>query len=102
MIIQGDTSEYDIDGIDEVELQHLGTQLINYVTTYRKLIRIDQPEVERKLNILYDIGIKIINHQYHMLFNDPSIVIPNVKQMTLSEYQSELYEAYICGTALPG
>jgi hypothetical protein len=55
MIIHGDTSEYDIEGIEEVELQHFGSQLVNYVKTYRKLIRVDQPDVERKLDILYDI-----------------------------------------------
>ena len=94
MVIQGDNSEYDIEGLEEVELQHLGNQLIHYVKTYRKLIRIDSPEVERKLEILNDIGLKIIHRQYHLLFNDPSIVIPNTNNMTLGEYQRDLFEAY--------
>lgn len=93
MIIHGDTSEYDIEGIEEVELQHFGSQLVNYVKTYRKLIRVDQPDVERKLDILYDIGMKIINKQYHLLFNDPSIVIPNTNMISLGEYQRDLYES---------
>jgi len=93
MILHGDNSEYDVEGIEEVELQHVGSQLVNYVITYRKLIRISDPTVERKLDILYDIGTKIINKQYHLLFNDPTIVIPNFQQTTLAEFQNELFEA---------
>ena len=93
MILHGDNSEYDVEGIEEVELQHVGSQLVNYVKTYRMLIRIADEETNRKLEILYDIGMKILNKQYDLLFNDPSIIIPNFNQTTLSEFQSELFEA---------
>lgn len=96
MIIQGDNREQEIKGLDEVELQHLGKQLLNYVTTYRKMIRITTPDVEHKLNILFDIGTKIVNQQYELLFNDPSVVIPNVKCIPLSSYQTQLGEQYNC------
>jgi len=96
MIIYGHNQDQDVEGIEEVEFQHLGHQLVNFVTTYRTLIRIDpsDPDVEPMLNSLYDIGMKIINKQYHLLFNDPSIVIPNFQQTTLAEYQSELFSEY--------
>lgn len=93
MILYGNESEYKIEGLEEVELQHLGSQLVNYVTTYRKLIHIVDEDVERKLDILYDIGMKIVTRQYHLLFNDPSVVIPNFKQTTLKEFQDELFQS---------
>lgn len=92
MQLYGD-DQHDVKGMDEVELQHLGHQLVDYVTTYRRMIRIVSPDVEHKLNVLYDIGIKIVNQQYHLLFNDPTIVITNRGNVTLAEYQRALGES---------
>ena len=92
MQLYGD-DQHDVKGLDEVELQHLGHQLVNYVTTYRRMVRISSPDVEHKLNLLYDIGTKIVHQQYHLLFNDPSIIIPNQGNVTLAEYQLALGES---------
>ena len=51
MQLYGD-DQHDVKGMDEVELQHLGHQLVDYVTTYRRMIRIVSPDVEHKLNVL--------------------------------------------------
>lgn len=92
MQLYGD-DQHEVKGMDEVELQHLGHQLVDYVTTYRRMVRIVSPDVEHKLNVLYEIGTHVINRQYHLLFNDPSIVIPNKSSVTLSEYQRALGES---------
>ena len=85
-------NEMDIEGINEVELQHIGSQLINYVNAYKTLIRIDDEETIKRLNMLDDIGHKIINRQYQLLFNDPNVVIPNYSNQTLYDYQLQLLE----------
>lgn len=85
-------NEMEIEGINEVELQHIGSQLINYVNAYKTLIRIDDEETIERLNILNDIGHKIINRQYQLLFNDPNVVIPNYDNQTLYDYQLQLLE----------
>ena len=84
--------EMEIEGINEVELQHIGSQLINYVNAYKTLIRIDDEETIKRLNMLNDIGYKIINRQYQLLFNDPNVVIPNYDNQTLYDYQLQLLE----------
>lgn len=94
MLIQGNNGEQEIKGLEEVELQYLGKQLLDYVVTYRKMIRIATPDVEHKLNVLFDIGTKIVNRQYEMLFNDPTIVIPNFQNVPLSSYQTQLGEQH--------
>ena len=85
-------NEMDIKGINEVELQHIGSQLINYVNAYKTLIRIDDEETMKRLDMLNDIGHKIINRQYQLLFNDPNVVIPNYNNQTLYDYQLQLLE----------
>ena len=85
-------NEMDIEGINEVELQHIGSQLINYVNAYKTLIRIDDEETMKRLDMLNDIGHKIINRQYQLLFNDPNVVIPNYNNQTLYDYQLQLLE----------
>jgi hypothetical protein len=92
MILYED-NQRDVEGLDEVELQHLGHQLVDFVTTYRKSIYITDQKVEQRLEILYDVGNKIIQRQYHLLFNDPNVVIPNISNQTLSDYQRMLAEA---------
>ena len=94
MIMYSNNNEMFIKKIDEVELQNMGYNLINYVNSYKSLIRIDDEKTMRRLNILYDIGMKIINKQYHLLFNDPSVVELNKIGKTLTEYQCELLEQY--------
>ena len=84
--------EMDIEGINEVELQHIGSQLIHYVNAYKTLIRIDDEDTIKRLNMLNDIGHKIINRQYQLLFNDPNVVIPNYDNQTLYDYQLQLLE----------
>ena len=84
--------EMEIEGINEVELQHIGSQLINYVNAYKTLIRIDDEETMKRLDMLNDIGHKIINRQYQLLFNDPNVVIPNYDNQTLYDYQLQLLE----------
>jgi len=84
--------EMEIEGINEVELQHIGSQLINYVNAYKTLIRIDNEETIKRLDMLNDIGYKIINRQYQLLFNDPNVVIPNYDNQTLYDYQLQLLE----------
>jgi methyl coenzyme M reductase subunit C-like uncharacterized protein (methanogenesis marker protein 7) len=84
--------EMEIEGINEVELQHIGSQLINYVNAYKTLIRIDDEETIKRLDMLNDIGYKIINRQYQLLFNDPNVVIPNYDNQTLYDYQLQLLE----------
>ena len=84
--------EMDIEGINEVELQHVGSQLINYVNAYKTLIRIDDEDTIKRLDMLNDIGHKIINRQYQLLFNDPNVVIPNYDNQTLYDYQLQLLE----------
>ena len=85
-------NEMEIEGINEVELQHIGSQLINYVNAYKTLIRIDDEETIKRLDMLNDIGYKIINRQYQLLFNDPNVVIPNYDNQTLYDYQLQLLE----------
>jgi hypothetical protein len=46
----------------------------------------------KRLNMLNDIGNKIINRQYQLLFNDPNVVIPNYYNQTLYDYQLQLLE----------
>jgi hypothetical protein len=84
--------EMEIEGINEVELQHIGSQLINYVNAYKTLIRIDDEDTIKRLDMLNDIGYKIINRQYQLLFNDPNVVIPNYDNQTLYDYQLQLLE----------
>ena len=84
--------EMNIEGINEVELQHIGSQLIHYVKAYKTLIRIDDEDTLKRLNMLNDIGYKIINRQYQLLFNDPNVVIPNYDNQTLYDYQLQLLE----------
>lgn len=84
--------EMEIEGINEVELQHIGSQLINYVNAYKTLIRIDDEDIIKRLDMLNDIGYKIINRQYQLLFNDPNVVIPNYDNQTLYDYQLQLLE----------
>ena len=97
MVLEQDNSERNIPGIQEVELQHLGAQLLEYVMTYRMLIHIKTVDVEQKLDMLYDIGMKIRTRRYDLLFNDPSIVLPNTQNMSLEEYQRSLGESMIGG-----
>jgi hypothetical protein len=80
-------------GLDEAELQHLGKQLVEFVTNYRRLIRITTPDVENKLNTLYEIGMCIMRKQYDQLFNDPSVVINRHDGLTFQQYQLKLYES---------
>lgn len=94
MIIYSNDNEMYIKKINEVELQNLGSNLVNYVKSYKSLIRIDDESVEKRLDILYDIGMKIINKEYHMLFHDPTVVELNEIGKTLAEYQYELLEQY--------
>jgi len=94
MILYSNNEDQEIEGIEELELQHFGHQLVGFVNTYRRLIKIDDSDVNRNLDILLDIGTKIVNREYDKLFNDPSIVIPNYTQMTLQEFQKDLFSNF--------
>ena len=53
---------------------------------------IDDEDIIKRLDMLNDIGYKIINRQYQLLFNDPNVVIPNYDNQTLYDYQLQLLE----------
>jgi len=79
--------------LDEVELQHLGHQLVGVVSFYKQFIPITDDETLKRLNILEYIGKAIITRNYHLLINDPK-VIKRISELTVNEYQQNLYESY--------
>ena len=83
----------DKNDLDEVELQHLGHQLVGVVSFYKQFIPITNEDTLKRLNILEYIGKAIITRNYHLLINDTN-VIKRISELTVKEYQQNLYESY--------
>jgi len=78
--------------LDEVELQHMGHQLVSLVNYYRMFIPVDDVDVDKRLNVLKYIGECIIHKEYYKLVNDPKCVIGNDNDISLEEYRRSMYE----------
>ena len=93
MLLQYEPMENDR-SLDEVELQHFGNQLLRMTEFYQQFIPINSEETQQKLNQLHDIGVAIVRHDYHLLINDPNVIIPNADHTSLQEYQQSLFESW--------
>lgn len=91
MLIQSQDM-HNLEELKEVEVRHMGYQLLSLVDFYYKYLPIDTPETKHRLDMLHDIGTAIVNRDYHLLINDPS-TIKNDTEMTVEEYQETLFES---------
>jgi hypothetical protein len=80
--------------LDEIELQHFGHQLVALTEFYQQFIPINSEETQQKLNQLLDIGVAIVRRDYHLLINDPKVIIPNGEHLSLRDYQQSLFEQW--------